>query len=139
MIQQDNWDSYRRKQVNIRKSISNVVVSQLLTQHYRYLHSKLVKYPEDEDTFNDTYLKLTYNYNPEEDFIDQYCYYFNLLQGAYYRDDKVTNYLLQSVEDNTVELPDIIEEEPVETKVQTEDSFLNDLISGINADTKKAK
>lgn len=30
----------------------------------------LVKQPEDRDIFNDTYLKLTYKYNPNKDFIE---------------------------------------------------------------------
>jgi hypothetical protein len=59
----------------------------------------LVKSEADEDVFNDTYLKLTYNYKPDTDFIKQYCYYFNLLKGAYYRDSKVYNYLVVPIED----------------------------------------
>lgn len=93
------WSSYNRKQVNIEKAIPNDEVSYYLQQHYKYLHSLLVKNPQDEDTFNDTYLKLTYNYNPDKDFIEQFKYYFNLLKGAYYRDDKVANYYLYLVDD----------------------------------------
>lgn len=26
--------------------------------------------PEDEDVFNDTYLKITYKYNPDKDFVE---------------------------------------------------------------------
>ena len=93
------WSSYNRKQVNIDKAVVNYEVSYYLQQHYKYLHSLLVKNPQDEDTFNDTYLKLTYNYNPDKDFIEQFKYYFNLLKGAYYRDDKVANYYLYLVDD----------------------------------------
>ena len=93
------WSSYNRKQVNIEKAIPNDEVSYYLQQHYKYLHSLLVKNPQDEDTFNDTFLKLTYNYNPDKDFIEQFKYYFNLLKGAYYRDDKVANYYLYLVDD----------------------------------------
>lgn len=89
-----NWSSYKRKQVNISKAVFNAAVSQQLVKHYRYLHSHLVKVDGDEDIFNDTYLKLTYNYQPDKDFIEQYIYYFNLLKGAYYRDDKVAGYYL---------------------------------------------
>lgn len=89
-----NWSSYKRKQVNISKSVRNDKVSELLTIHYKYLHSLLVRIEQDEDIFNDTYLKLTYNYNPSVDFIEQFKYYFNYLKGAYYRDDKVANYYL---------------------------------------------
>lgn len=92
------WSSYRRKQVNIDKAIPNSEVNRLLQLHYRYLHSRLVKCGRDEGIFNDTYLKLTYNYNPSKDFIEQYIYYFKLLKGAYYRDDKVANYYVELVE-----------------------------------------
>lgn len=95
------WSSYNRKQVNIEKAIPNDEVSCYLQQHYKYLHSLLVKSDKDEDTFNDTFLKLTYNYDSEKDFIDQFIYYFNLLKGAYYRDDKVANYYLDIVDDYT--------------------------------------
>lgn len=92
------WSSYKRKQVNIDKAIPNIEVSRLLKLHYKYLHSLLVKSDRDEGIFNDTYLKLTYNYNPAKDFIEQYIYYFKLLKGAYYRDDKVANYYMELVE-----------------------------------------
>lgn len=89
-----NWSSYKRKQVNISKAVFNATVSQQLTKHYKYLHNLLVVVDTDEDIFNDTYLKLTYNYQPDIDFAEQYIYYFNLLKGAYYRDDKVAGYYL---------------------------------------------
>ena len=88
------WSSYKRKFVNIEKAVYNIEVNQLLTQHYQYLHSLLVKTEQDEDTFNDTYLKLTYLYDNTKDFIEQFKYYFNLLKGAYLRDDRVANYYL---------------------------------------------
>lgn len=134
MQQIKNWDNYRRMQVNIQKSITNERVAELLTRHYKYLHSILVKSPEDEDVFNDTYLKLTYNYNPDKDFIDQYKYYFNLLKGAYYRDNKVTNWLVTHLEDNPVEIPDTI---PDEQPIKKKDDFINNLKSELNAVSKK--
>lgn len=88
------WSSYKRKQVNISKATFNDEVNRLMEIYYKQLHSLLVKSEQDQDTFNDTYLKLTYNYNPEKNFIEQFKYYFNLLKGAYYRDDKVANYYL---------------------------------------------
>lgn len=90
--------SYKRKQVNIDKAIPNSEVSRLLQLHYKCLHSLLVRSDRDEGIFNDTYLKLTYNYNPSKDFIEQYIYYFKLLNGAYYRDDKADNYYVELVE-----------------------------------------
>ena len=99
MQQVNNWDQYRRMQVNIDKAQYNPVVSELLSKHYKQLYSLLVKSEADEEIFNDTYLKLTYNYNPDSDFIQQYKYYFNLIKGAYYRDSKVTNYLVIPIGD----------------------------------------
>ena len=86
-----NWSKYRRKQINLEKSEYNYLVNDLLTKHYRYLHSLLVKSKSDESTFNDTYLKLTRKYNPEQDFIDQFIKAFNQLKGEYQRDDKCYN------------------------------------------------
>lgn len=108
-----HFDKWRRMQVNIDKSQYNEVVSNLLTKHYQQLYKMLVKSEQDEDIFNDTYLKLTYNYNPDSDFIQQYQYYFNLLKGAYYRDDKVTNYLVVAIDDK--DYPDVEEPEPIIT------------------------
>ena len=95
MNQINNWNSYKRKQCNINKSIRNDMVSQLVSQHYNTLHQILKV--KDESLFNDTFLKLTYNYNPDKDFIQQFIYYYNLLKGAYYRDDKVSNYQNQVI------------------------------------------
>jgi hypothetical protein len=41
-----------------------------MEKHYYYLHNLLVKIEFHEDIFQDTYLKLTYNYNPEIDFVE---------------------------------------------------------------------
>ena len=108
------WSSYKRKQVNISKATFNDEVNRLMEIYYKQLHSLLVKSEQDQDTFNDTYLKLTYNYNPEKDFIEQFKYYFNLLKGAYFRDDKVANYYL-----SLSDVPDIsykTDEEEVKTE-----------------------
>ena len=74
------------------------LVNEELTKHYRYLHSRLVKSDADEATFNDSYLKLTRKYNPDQDFIDQFIYFFNQLRGEYMRDDKCYNYAETKVE-----------------------------------------
>lgn len=115
-VSNPNWSSYRRKQVNISKAVSNDAVSQQLVKHYRYLHNLLVFVDSDEDIFNDTYLKLTYNYQPEIDFREQFIYYFNLLKGAYFRDDKVSNYYLGL--DSAADIADApeYEDEPVKDK-----------------------
>lgn len=43
----NNWDSYRRKQVNIEKAVTNKEVSDLMMMHYKYLNSVLVKTEAD--------------------------------------------------------------------------------------------
>lgn len=43
----NNWDSYRRKQVNIEKAVANKEVSDLMKAHYKYLNSVLVKTEAD--------------------------------------------------------------------------------------------
>ena len=134
--QVNNWDDYKRKQVNIRKSVYNKEIASLLQIHYKYLHSRLVKFRDDEDTFNATYLKLTYNYNPDKDFIDQFIYYFNLLKGAYYRDSKVRTYQVTYIEDNYDEVSEIIDEDEPTTLI-SEDNFLNDLINDMDALSKE--
>lgn len=85
------FDKYHTKYINTQKAQYNEPVSQLMQQHYHQLHT-LVKTVEDEDTFNDTFLKLTYSYNPDDDFTEQFKYQFNLLKGKYYRYDKTLNY-----------------------------------------------
>lgn len=35
MKQNNNWDSYRRKQINIDKAVTNDEVSQLFERHYK--------------------------------------------------------------------------------------------------------
>lgn len=88
-----NWDKFRRMQCNIEKATVNQAVNRLMIQHYSQLHSELVKSEEDESTFNDTFLKLTYNFNPEDYFINQFRYYFCMLKGAYRRDSKAFSFL----------------------------------------------
>lgn len=118
------YSKYKRKQTNIEKAIFNDEVNTYFQQHYRYLHSLLVKTEEDEDTFNDTFLKLTYNYNSEKDFIEQYKYYFNLLKGAYNRADKVEKYHLGTIEG--MDIADRIDEElPSKDKIKFSDIKTN--------------
>ena len=104
-----NWDKYRRMQCNIDKAKYNDSVALLTSKHYQQLYKELVKTTEDKDVFNDTYLKLTYKYNPQKDFIDQFRWYFNQLKGAYYRDSKCNiHYLLK---DELLNFPDNTQEE----------------------------
>ena len=121
-----NWSKYRRKQINLEKSEYNYLVNDLLTKHYRYLHSLLVKSESDESTFNDTYLKLTRKYNPEQDFIDQFIKAFNQLKGEYQRDDKCYNYAETKVEIYTDNIQ-LTDSEPEVTKPTLKTALINNI------------
>ena len=121
-----NWSKYRRKQNNLEKAEYNYQVNDLLSKHYRYLHSLLVKTESDESTFNDTYLKLTRTYKVEYDFIDQFKYYFNQLSGQYMRDDKCYNYAETKVEIYTDNIQ-VIESEPEEPKPTLKTALINNI------------
>ena len=41
-----------------------------MNKHYKHLHEFLIKGATDEDIFNDIFLKITYKYNPEKDFVE---------------------------------------------------------------------
>ena len=105
----NNWDKYKRMQCNIEKAIINEVVMNLTLKNYNQLQMELVKSPEDWDIFNDTYLKLTYKYNPNKDFKEQFKWLFNQLKGAYYRDDKANHFY--TLEENRISIPDFIKDE----------------------------
>lgn len=99
-----NWDKYKRMQCNIEKAMLNDSVAQLTSQHYQQLYKELVITPEDRDIFNDTFLKLTYKFNPQKDFKDQFRWFFKQLKGAYYRDSKCNIFCL--LEDGLLNIPD---------------------------------
>ena len=105
----NNWDKYKRMQCNIEKAIINEVVMNLTLKNYNQLQMELVKSPEDLDIFNDTYLKLTYKYNPNKDFKEQFKWLFNQLKGAYYRDDKANHFY--TLEEDRISIPDFIKDE----------------------------
>lgn len=123
-----NWSKYRRKQNNLEKAEYNYLVNDLLTKHYRYLHSLLVKSESDESTFNDTYLKLTRVYSPDKDFIDQFKFQFNQLSGQYMKDDKCYNYAETKVEIYTDNIL-LTDSEPEETKPTLKTALINNIIS----------
>lgn len=75
-----NWDKYKRMQCNIEKAMLNDSVAQLTSQHYQQLYKELVITPEDRDIFNDTFLKLTYKFNPQKDFKEQFRWFFKQLK-----------------------------------------------------------
>ena len=105
----NNWDKYKRMQCNIEKAIINEVIMNLTLKNYNQLQMELVKSPEDWDIFNDTYLKLTYKYNPNKDFKEQFKWLFNQLKGAYYRDDKCNHFY--TLEEDRISIPDFIKDE----------------------------
>lgn len=119
-----NWSKYRRKQNNINKAEYNYLVNDLLNKHFRYLHSLLVKNESDESTFNDTYLKLTRLYNPKQDFIEQFKFYFDQLAGQYMRDDKCYNYAETKVEIYT---DNILVTDNEETKPTLKTTLINNI------------
>ena len=119
-----NWSIYRRKQNNINKAEYNYLVNDLLNKHFRYLHSLLVKNESDESTFNDTYLKLTRLYNPKQDFIEQFKFYFDQLSGQYMRDDKCYNYAETKVEIYT---DNILVTDNEETKPTLKTTLINNI------------
>ena len=105
----NNWDKYKRMQCNIEKAIINEVIMNLTLKNYNQLQMELVKSPEDWDIFNDIYLKLTYKYNPNKDFKEQFKWLFNQLKGAYYRDDKCNHFY--TLEEDRISIPDFIKDE----------------------------
>ena len=104
----NNWDKYKRMQCNMQKATYNCTVIHLMDQHYQHLHNRLVRNPQDEDIFNDTFLKMTYKYNPQKDFVEQFCWLFKQLKGAYFRDDKANKFY--QIREDLLTIPDFIQE-----------------------------
>ena len=102
----NNWDKYKRMQCNMQKATYNPDTITLMGQHYQQLYNTLVSTPEDEDVFNDTYLKITYKYNPDKDFIEQFKWLFNQLKGAYYRDDRANHFY--QIREDLISIPDYL-------------------------------
>ena len=102
----NNWDKYKRMQCNMQKATYNPDTITLMGQHYQQLYNTLVSTPEDEDVFNDTYLKITYRYNPDKDFVEQFKWLFNQLKGAYYRDDRANHFY--QIREDLISIPDYI-------------------------------
>ena len=121
----NNWDKYRRMQCNVDKATLNDTVAILTMEHYKQLYNMLVKQPEDRDIFNDTYLKLTYKYNPNKDFIEQFKWIFNQLKGAYYRYAKWNSD--EQLEDERLNIPDCI------TDVEAANTKDTDIINNLKA------
>lgn len=135
--QKINYDKYKRMQVILRKSEPNKEVTDLLQKNYQHLYRTLVKTEEDRDIFNDTYLKMTYKYNKDKSFIDSFIKEFQILKGAYYRDDKVFNYYFTEL---PAQIKDIYEEytEPEKSKITLED-LRNAILEKIKLQKTKRK
>jgi len=68
----------------------------------------LVRTPEDGDVFNDTYLKLTYMFNPDKDFREQFRWVFKQLKSAYSRDDRCSH--IYHLDEGRLIIPDYIKD-----------------------------
>ena len=91
MNKRKNWDDYKRKSYNIDKGRENKDVNVLMNKYYYQLHDKLVHNTNDEEVFNDTFLKMSYRYDGYN-FCDSFCYFFYQLKGAFNRDKKTIIY-----------------------------------------------
>lgn len=100
----NNWDSYKRRQCNLNKACINEEVVQLMAQHHNKLKDELVHFPEDWDVFHDTFIKMTYKYKPDGDFVSQFRILFKQLKGAYYRDDKANHFY--TLKEDVVNIPE---------------------------------
>lgn len=105
----NNWDSYKRRQCNLNKACFNEDVVKLMEQHHNQLKDELVHFPEDWDVFNDTFIKMTYKYKLDGDFVSQFRILFKQLKGAYYRDDKANHFY--TLEEDRISIPDFIKDE----------------------------
>ena len=112
----NNWDKYKRMQCNLQKATYNKDTVTLMGQHYQQLYDALVHTPEDEDVFNDTYLKITYKYNPDKDFMEQFRWLFQQFKGAYYRDDRANHFY--QLNEECLAIPDYIPDgKPTDTSL----------------------
>ena len=78
-------------------------------KYYEVLQKELVVKDCDRDIFHDTYLKLTYKYNPDKDFKEQFRWLFYQLKGAYFRDD--SGVAMYRLEDSRLIIPDFLSDE----------------------------
>lgn len=64
--------------------------------------------------FNDTYLKLTYMFNPDKDFREQFRWVFKQLKSAYSRDDRSSHFY--HLNEGRLIIPDHIKDEDLTPK-----------------------
>ena len=128
----ENKDS----KIAIKRSQINEEAMRLLNQNYNFLYNELVKTENDKDIFNDTVLSISYKYNPDKDFNEQFIFHFKSNNVAFIQQNKIRNYLIQEIPENY----DIIEDEPEynEDKITMND-FINDLNNANNKKTNQEK
>ena len=128
----ENKDS----KIAIKRSQINEEAMRLLNQNYNFLYNELVKTENDQDLFNDTVLSISYKYNPDNEFNEQFIFHFKSNQVGLTQENKIRNYLIQEIPENY----DIIEDEPEynEDKITMND-FINDLNNANNKKTNQEK
>ena len=119
------YENEKNRTANKRSQI-NEEAMRLLNQNYNFLYNELVKTDNDRDLFNDTVLSISYKYNPDNEFNEQFIFHFKSNQVGLTQENKIRNYLIQEIPENY----DIIEDEPEhnEDKITMND-FINDLTS----------
>ncbi len=95
-------------------------------KHYGKLHKELVVKDCDQDIFHDTFIKLTYKYNPDKDFKEQFRWLFRQLKGAYFRDDRGIK--MYRLDDSRLNIPSFIPDEEV---IISKDNSLVDKLKAI--------
>ena len=109
----------------IKRSQINEEAMRLVNQHYRYLYSKLVLTENDRDLFNDTVLSISYKYDPNKDFVNQFIFHFKSNQVGLVQENKIRNYLVTEIPDNY----DTIDEDEPES--EADKITMNELITSI--------
>ena len=79
----------------IKRSQINVEAMNLVNQHYKYLYNTLVKSEGDKDIFQDTVLSISYKYNPDKEFTEQFIFHFKSNQYGLLQESKMRNYIIR--------------------------------------------
>ena len=109
----NSYDTFHQRELNIQKGVQNESVRSLMDKHYKSLFQSLVHNEFDEETFNDTYIRITGEYDGEQDFKDLFKKLFKQLKGEYYRNEKAMRCSSVPMDEN-FDMPGDDEEEPTE-------------------------
>lgn len=112
-----SYDHFHQRQINIRKGAINEQARLMMNKYYRELFELLVYNEFDGEVFNDTYIRITSEYNEEQDFKELFIKRFNQLKGGYWRGQRTMNGALLELEEN---MP-IIDDEPEEETATKDD------------------